>query len=209
MLSSSMLTVILSSACLKGILSTPLPKSLVNIVRVSSLHNLDLDGKFCDAKCPGAGSCTSLPETTNSVIYVWSSSSAAAPAAQAFVKYLREAATYQVLCLVWPPCRAFQREVSSIPGWELDDAGPSSFWGQQPSPSYRCVPFHSPVWACFSGWVAGNPGCCYLVSANIFDRLKTFMWSILILPTWHFLGEKYPVGNFSINCNQHIWILPR
>lgn len=143
MLSSSMLTVILPSACLKGILSTPLPKSLVNIVRVSSLHNLDLDGEFCDAKRPGAGSCTSLPETTNSVIYVWSSSSTTAPAAQAFVKNLREAAIYQVLCLLWPPRRAFQREISSIPGWELDDARPSSFWGQQLSPSYCCAPSRS------------------------------------------------------------------
>lgn len=143
MLSSSTPTVILSSACLKGILSTPLPKSLVNIVRVSSLRNLDLHGKSCDTKHPGAGSCTSLPETPNSVIYVWSSSSTTAPAAQAFVKNLREAATYQVLYLLWSPPRAFQRETSSIPGWDLDDARPSNFWGQQSSPSYCCAPSHS------------------------------------------------------------------
>lgn len=46
----------------------------MNKIRVSSLHNLDLDGKFCHAKHPRAEPCTSLLETHISIISAWSSS---------------------------------------------------------------------------------------------------------------------------------------
>lgn len=192
MLYSSMPAVILSSACLKGILSTPLPKSLVNIIRVSSLHNLGLDGNFCDAKHPGAGPCTSPLETPDSVIYVWRSSSTTEPSSTGFcVKPERSSRLSYFVFLVSPSHAdgALQRETCSIPGEELDDVGFSI-------PPLSSLPFS--MWDCFSGWVA-TPDAAYLLSVNIFDRFKTFTWSILILLTQHFLRERRSVGIFFNN----------
>lgn len=100
-------------ACLKGILSTPLPKLLVNTIRVSSLHNLDLDGKFCHGKYPRAEAYTSLLETHIGIICAWSSSLATAPSRAGFCANLKKGANfasqkYQVLCLFCPLTEHFR-----------------------------------------------------------------------------------------------------
>lgn len=156
MLYSSMLAVILSSACLKGILSTPLPKSLVNIIRVSSLHNLGLDGNFCDAKHPGAGPCTSPLETPDSVIYVWRSSSTTEPSSTGFcVKSERSSRLSYFVFLVSPSYAdgALQRETWSIPGEELDNVGLSS-------PLHPTVVISPILHVGLLLWLGSYPRCC-------------------------------------------------
>lgn len=162
-------------------LSTPLPKLLVNIIRVSSPHNLDLDGKFCHAEHLRAEPCTSLLETHISIICAWSSSLASAPSSAGFCekKNLRKGKSEKrsKFCFSKIPSfvcalssyRAFQMQTCSIPRKQLDSAGPSCWRMQQAFP-----PQHHQLPSSQSGaaWLPGGAflHAAYLVSINFFNR---------------------------------------
>lgn len=169
----------LSTPCFKGILSTPLSKSLMNIIKVSSLHNLDLDGKFCHGKHPRAGPYISLLEIHINIICAWNSSSATAPSSTSFCAKSKKRSKISSFVSLVSPFQTISEinllHPKKIAEWcwttLMDDAAAFSI-SSSPTPPFS-------AWECLTSWVA-TPDAPYLASIKIFNRFKIFTWRIPI-----------------------------
>lgn len=167
----------------------------MNIIKVSSLCSLDLDGKFCQRKHPRAGPSISLLDIPISIICTWSSSSATTPSSTGFrAKSERKRKISSFVSPVSPFQTTSEINLLHLKKraewcWTtlMDDTAALSI-SSSPTPPFS-------VWDCLTSWVA-TLDAPYLAYIKIINRFKLFTWRISIPSIQQFARENHSVRFF-------------